>query len=479
MTCAVTLVLFAALAAANDPVVLEFTTANCPACRTAEPVVRGLATQGFPIRQIDGRAQPDLVRHFQVKGYPTFVLVSAGREVSRIEGVASRERLIGLLKPAAALESRLQAESFEPPQGGTPAPQKELLVRGQSPEASRTAPSPVEATVRLHVHDLDGGGAGVGTGTIIDTHFNEEAKAEEALLVTCGHLFRDSQGRGKITVDLFVAGQVRQVEGQLLDFDDKRDIALVTIWPGVKITPVQVAPKNFVSRPQDRVFTIGCSEGREPTVQESRVSAINRFSGRPNITVAGAPANGRSGGGLFSAEGLLIGVCNASIDDDNEGLYASLPAVHGQLDKFNLQAVYERAASPIALVSATSPEPEYQNEIPIRPAPSSPAAAEQNSASAPELPRQMPRSAPVMDENPANTGDDLEVVVIVRSKRSPENQSEIYVVDSVSPDLLSRITTAARHSAQTRSAGRQAQSADRLARQNRMGEQPVVRGQLR
>ena len=463
MTCAVTLVLFAALAAADDPVVLEFTTANCPACRKVEPVVRGLATQGFPIRQIDGRAQPDLVRQFQVKGYPTFVLVSAGREVSRIEGVASRERLIGLLKPAAA-----------PPQVSN----KELLVRGQSPEASRTAPSPVEATVRLHVHDLDGGGAGVGTGTIIDTHFNEEAKAEEALLVTCGHLFRDSQGRGKITVDLFVAGQVRQVEGQLLDFDDKRDIALVTIWPGVKITPVQVAPKNFVSRPQDRVFTIGCSEGREPTVQESRVSAINRF-GRPNITVAGAPANGRSGGGLFSAEGLLIGVCNASIDDDNEGLYASLPAVHGQLDKFNLQAVYERAASPIALVSATSPEPEYQNEIPIRPAPSSPAAAEQNSASAPELPRQMPRSAPVMDENPANTGDDLEVVVIVRSKRSPENQSEIYVVDSVSPDLLSRITTAARHSAQARSAGRQAQSADRLARQNRMGEQPVVRGQLR
>ena len=256
MTCAVTLVLFAALAAADDPVVLEFTTANCPACRSVEPVVRGLATQGFPIRQIDGRAQPDLVGQFKIKGYPTFVLVSAGREVSRIEGAASRQRLIALLKPAAPLESRLQADSQDSSIGKTPAP---MLVRGQSPEASRQAPSPVEATVRLHVQDLNGGGAGVGTGTIIDTHYNEEAKAEEALLVTCGHLFRDSQGKGKITVDLFVGGQLRQVEGQLLDFDDKRDIALVTIWPGVKVSPVQVAPKNFVSRPQDRVFTIGCS----------------------------------------------------------------------------------------------------------------------------------------------------------------------------------------------------------------------------
>ncbi|MGI8977718.1 MAG: trypsin-like peptidase domain-containing protein [Pirellulaceae bacterium] len=464
MTCAVTLVLFAALAAADDPVVLEFTTANCPACRKVEPVVRGLATQGFPIRQIDGRAQPELVRQFKIKGYPTFVLVSAGREVSRIEGAASRERLIALLKPAAAAPQMSQ---------------QEMLVRGQSPEASRPAPSPIDATVRLHVQDLNGGGAGVGTGTIIDTHYNEEAKAEEALLVTCGHLFRDSQGKGKITVDLFVGGQVRQVEGQLLDFDDKRDIALVTIWPGVKVAPVQVAPKNFVSRPQDRVFTIGCSEGREPTVQESRVNAINRFSGRPNITVAGAPVNGRSGGGLFSAEGLLIGVCNASIDDDNEGLYASLPAIHGQLDKFNLQAIYERAASPIALTSATTPEPVQQNEIPVRPASSSLEAAEQNPASAPELPRRMPRTAPLMDENIAGAGDEMEVVVIVRSKRSPENQSEIYVVDSVSPELLSRITTAARQSAQARSASRQTQFADRLARQNRANDQPVVRGQLR
>ncbi len=471
MTAAVTLVLFAALAAADDPVVLEFTSSNCPHCRTVEPVVRGLAAEGFPIRQIDATAQGKLVQQFQVRGYPTFVLVSGGREVSRIEGSTTRERLIGLLRPVASLESRLQVESSEP--------RKELLVRGQSPSVSRreadsAARVPHAATVRLRVSE--GATDGIGTGTIIDTHFNEEAKAEEALIMTCGHIFRESQGKGKITVEIFTEGGIRSVEGTLLDFDDKRDIALVTIWPGVKVVPAQVAPKNFVVRSQDPIFTVGCSRGNEPTVEESRVSSVDRRFGKPAIVVEGSPAEGRSGGGLFSAEGLLIGICNSDMFEENQGLYASLPSVHWQLDKFNLQAIYERAAPMVVPTSATEAEPVPLNPPPARPAPAA-LVASQNPVSLPERPRQMPRSVPLVAESGTHSGDDMEVVFIVRSKNRPENQSEIYVVDSVSPELLSSITTAARSSAQARATIRQTQSAERLARQNRDNEQPVVRGQ--
>ena len=356
-----------------------------------------------------------------------------------------------------------------------------MLVRGQSPEADHRggtdspARVPHAATVRLRVNE--GATDGIGTGTIIDTHYNEEAKAEEALIVTCGHIFRESQGKGKITVEIFAADGVRKVEGTLLDFDDKRDIALVTIWPGVKVVPAQVAPKNFVVRPQDPVFTVGCSDGHDPTVQESRVIAVNRFLSKPNFTAAGSPVEGRSGGGLFSVEGLLIGVCNADIQDENQGLYASLPSVHWQLDKFNLQTIYERASPTATPTSASESEPIPQNQLPARPTPSL-LAAERNSVR-PELPRQMPSSAPLAEERGVPVGDDMEVVFIVRSKNRPENQSEIYVVDNVSSELLSRITTAARASAQARAATRQNQSADRLARQNRASEQPVVRGQLK
>jgi S1-C subfamily serine protease len=479
MTSAVTLVLFSVLAAADDPMVLEFTTANCPACRKTDPVVRGLAQQGFPIRQIDS-AQSKLVQQFHVRGYPTFVLVSGGREVSRIEGAASREKLIGLLKPA---------ESSASPKGGTPA--SEMLVRGQSPgprsrtDAASPAQAALAATVRLRVNE--GATDGIGTGTIIDTHYNEEHKAEEALIVTCGHIFRESQGKGKITVEIFTPQGIRKVEGSLLDFDDKRDVALVTVWPGVQVAVAEVAPKDFVVRPQDPAFTVGCSNGQDPTVVESRITAVNRFLSKPNYTAAVSPPEGRSGGGLFSADGHLIGICNASIQDENQGLYASLPSIHGQLDKFNLGQIYQRAAvsnavepaaGTVALASAELPTAAPRNDLPARPAPSRDPMP--NPSGLPHLPQQMPRAAPLAaDSVETAAGDDIEVVVIVRSKQRPESSSEIYLVDNASPDLVSSITTAARASAQARAVARQNQPADRLARQNQANEQPVVRGQFK
>ena len=470
MHAATTLVLFAALAAADDPVVLEFSSRSCPACRTAEPVVRQLAAEGFPIRQIDGDVQPQLARQFQIKGYPTFVLVSGGQEAGRITGVASREQLVGML------ESLRPVKSNSLPAAG--------IVRGQSPEArpaARPALSPdqaaLAATVRLRVED--GGGFGFGTGTIIDTHYNEEAKANEALVVTCGHLFRESQGKGKITVELFASGSAVPVEGTLLDYNLERDVALVTFWPSVPVTPVQVAPKNFVSRPQDHVFSVGCDKGKDPSVRDSRVNAVNKFQGKPNITVAGMPVDGRSGGGLFTAEGLLIGVCNAANPADDEGLYASLPTIQWELDRFNLQGIYERAAVASSPAAPPSREPALASEIPASVQPASFASPALDQEMVPELSSQMPRGAVLAEVAATGAGDDTEVVCIVRSKRNPEDQSEIYVVDHVSPDLLSRITTAARQSAQTRTSARSVQPANRLARQNRAPEEPVVRGQLK
>src|SRR6202043_775352 len=79
----------------------------------------------------------------------------------------------------------------------------------------------IACCVRLKVSDPKGNS--VGSGTIID------CRKGEALILTCGHIFRDSDGKGEISVDLFGAGAPQHVAGRLLGCDLDRDVALVGI----------------------------------------------------------------------------------------------------------------------------------------------------------------------------------------------------------------------------------------------------------
>ena len=79
----------------------------------------------------------------------------------------------------------------------------------------------------------------------------------------------------------------------------------------------------------------------------------------------------------------------------------------------------------------------------------------------------------------AAAGDDTEIVFIIRSKRNPSQNSEVYVVDQAPPDLIARITHAASASGQQRAAlARAGQQASRTAAANALpGAPTVVRGQ--
>jgi hypothetical protein len=73
----------------------------------------------------------------------------------------------------------------------------------------------------------------------------------------------------------------------------------------------------------------------------------------------------------------------------------------------------------------------------------------------------MPASIPA-SVAPIASGDDMEIVFIVRSKRDPSQRSEVFVVDQAPPDLVARITREAQASGERRAA---------LAR---LGEAPQV-----
>ena len=87
---------------------------------------------------------------------------------------------------------------------------------------------------------------------------------------------------------------------------------------------------------------IGCSNGQDPTVLETRVTSLDRYQGPPNIEASGAPAVGRSGGGLFNGKNELVGVCNNADPEGNEGIYAGLESIHDQLDRLGLKEIYTK-----------------------------------------------------------------------------------------------------------------------------------------
>ena len=91
------------------------------------------------------------------------------------------------------------------------------------------------ASVRLKVQDPQG--FSFGSGTIIDN------RQGDVLILTCGHLFRDSRGQGEITLDFFAAGGPRGVKGNLVTYDLKNDVALVWAHSDAPLSPVRVEPR--------------------------------------------------------------------------------------------------------------------------------------------------------------------------------------------------------------------------------------------
>jgi hypothetical protein len=310
----------------------------------------------------------------------------------------------------------------------------------------------LQATVRLRVEDPRG--HGFGTGTIIDIHRGE------ALVVTCGHLFRESAGKGSIQVDIFRDGQPRTLPGRLISYDLKRDIAMLSFAPGQPISPVKVASSGLGIARGVAVFSIGCDKGQRPSVRESRVTAIDRYLGPPNIEVAGQPVDGRSGGGLFSVDGRLIGICNAADPADNEGIYAGLPTIHWELDRIHQRRIYEAPARPLLAQADRS----RTSMVPFPPSTAPPIMSDRMVV--PAVAGQIHRSSVPMNSR----GSDTEVICIIRSRNDPLGNQRMLVLDNPSADLLDRLHQASR-------AGVTAALAGQRAAPRRPDPNPVIRAQ--
>ncbi len=469
-------------ASAGSVEILEFTASWCGPCRTMAPAMERLRAAGYPLQIVDVDQSPQVAKQYGVTHLPTILLVQDGKEIGRRVGARSYVELVRWFKQegvqvgsaapsaplirgqspdAAALPARQPTprptpaslpasqapaspparQSVGPPANATqatagPAPSRATADNSGGPSAVSRA---LAATVRLRVEDERG--YSFGTGTIIDV------SGSDALIVTCGHIFRDSQGKGKITVDLFGAGGVHTVEGRLLGYEaDRRDIGFVVIRPGIPVQSVPVAARSQPLQVGLPVFSIGCNRGADPTVEQTRITAVNRYAHGPNLEIEGQPIDGRSGGGLFSQNGELIGVCNAADPQENKGLYASLPLVHEHLAKLGLaRLIRDEAVATAAdgnrLAPVTMPS--------VPPTRSTVAAAQQPSTSS-------QRSA----------GAD-ELICVVRDPRT--GQQRVIVVKQPPRQLIAQLEAAA--------APRRNMPAQPSPGPTPSGSRPIVRGQ--
>jgi hypothetical protein len=305
------------------------------------------------------------------------------------------------------------------------------------------------STARLLVEDSHG--ISRGTGTVID------CRQGEALILTCGHIFRDSEGKGRVEVDLFGPDGPRGVAGQVVSWDLKRDLALVSIFTDRQIEPVRVGGADHRTQPGASVVTVGCDGGDDPTIHHSRVTAVDKYLGPANVQVAGQPVQGRSGGGLFAVDGTLIGVCNAADPADNEGLFAALPTIHEQLDEAGLAFVY-RSVYPsggtgdVAAVSSGPALPSMPTEMPPVSfdrrdrADALPTAATGHSngpnmaGPSAAVPQKLSPGEQALIDHVWRHDGDAEVICIVRPRGATQAPSDVFVLQGTGREFVEQLS---------------------------------------
>jgi len=362
---------------ASEPVLLDFHAEWCGPCQKMRPVIKQLIRNNYPVRSIDIDHDPDdLAARYRVQAVPTFIVVDgSGRELDRTKGTSSAAELARFYQSATAkaepatnsndrVGSRSKSRSRRDDGEADEQPKAGRNNGGnrseeESEERVFINPKPWESSVRIRV--VGPRSTGFGSGTII------YSTPEESLILTCAHIFHLEGIKGQapparfprqIIIDLFDGKLKKQgnqtakvnfleaVEGKAVDYDFTRDVGLIRIRPGRQLPASRVVPAHWEPQSRFSMLTVGCSEGEDATAWTTAIIEPRRrnfLAGRPEyeaIECLKAPKQGRSGGGLFTNDGYIAGVCDFAEPQGDHGLYATPRSIYSLLDRNNLMAIY-------------------------------------------------------------------------------------------------------------------------------------------
>lgn len=105
---------------------------------------------------------------------------------------------------------------------------------------------------------------------------------------------------------VFVQGGGRSWEASAVCLAADRDLVLLRL-PGLVLTPAEPAPPDRL-RQGDPVLAVGYGGGVGPSEQRGRITALWTYRGDRLIQTDTRNRPGSSGGGLFTEDGLLLGI---------------------------------------------------------------------------------------------------------------------------------------------------------------------------
>ncbi len=201
-------------------------------------------------------------------------------------------------------------------------------------------------------------------------------------------------------------------------------MGLVSIHTSGAVVAARVAPAGYRVGRGDAVVTVGCNNGRDPSVHRGRVLSVDKFLGPANLQVEGEPVEGRSGGGVFSRDGLLVGICNAADRSEHAGYCVALPTIYAALDGANVGFVYKQSAAAPAALAVVAPAPAASPPMSPVPPIETPAKLASGEQAA-------------MEEIQRRIKEGNEVVCIIRNQ---QGKSEVLMLDHVSRAFVDQLS---------------------------------------
>ena len=118
-------------ASGSDAILINFTSPHCGPCQKMKPTLAELERAGIPVRHVDVSSETSLARRYGIRQTPTFVVVSGGKELTRLVGIQSAaqlQRALGTSPSGPLIPTGSKSRAIDE----IPAPRTRLAPTGRS-----------------------------------------------------------------------------------------------------------------------------------------------------------------------------------------------------------------------------------------------------------------------------------------------------------------------------------------------------------